>query len=467
MSPDLLLHIVAALAGFVLKTTLAFGVCWIMSRIIVSPRIRFLVWLSFLFGAGAYWLWLAGSLLIGRTSEVLMQSYPIASSARGWQIPVSRVGILDLSLRAVGICYLLTLVYFLVTQIKKQLHLRWVLQFTSKPPTEIAQLFETIAESLHVRHSRLLVLSDITSPATFGWVRPTVLVPAVCLEQDRSELECILRHELHHVHRRDALSNGLAAVFRSLLFFHPAVWYAFRRLQFQRELACDLAVVSDCPERRVEYAECLIRFARLTDSTTERAWGLDFAASSSHLWVRIHAVLGKSDTPSRRLLCLRIACGLLLFIGFLSILPSIAIVLSYSRQQMMRPLPSVVDSRDTIVRKHTTVGRRKRLSATAKIPASAEVTLETVSEPEAIPLEVLAPVNLTHPDSLYASHRTQGTDNTPIGVDPEPSSPSQVAGPPPTAPKKTRALKLSVATALIGAISKVGKICEEDKDCGW
>ncbi len=466
MSPDLLLHIATALAGFVLKTTLAFGVCWIISRIIVSPRIKFLIWLSFLFGAGAYWLWLTGSLLIGGSPEVLTQSSSIASSARGWQIPISCVGILDLTFRAVGICYLLTLVYFLVTQTRKQLHLRWVLRFTSKPPREVAQFFEKIAESLHVRHSRLLVLSDINSPATFGWVLPTVLVPAVCLKQERSELEYILRHELHHVRRKDALSNELAAVVRSLLFFHPAIWYAFRRLQFQRELACDLAVVSDCPERRVEYAECLIRFARLTDSATERAWGLDFAASSSHLWVRIHAVLAKSDTPSRRLLCLRIACGLLLFVGFLSILPSIAIVLSYSREQMMRPLPSVVDSRDTILRKHTTVGRRKRLSAIEKTPASAEVALETVSGPEAIPLEVLAPVNLAHPDSLYASHGTQGTD-IPIIVDPEPSSSSQVAGPPPPAPKKKRALKVSVATALIGAITKVGKICEEDKECRW
>ena len=65
MNPDLLLGIVTALAGFVLKTTLAFGVCLGLSWLADSPSRRFMVWLSFLYGTAAYWLWLAKGVLAG------------------------------------------------------------------------------------------------------------------------------------------------------------------------------------------------------------------------------------------------------------------------------------------------------------------------------------------------------------------------------------------------------------------
>ena len=103
----------------------------------------------------------------------------------------------------IGVAYLLVLSYSLLTHFKRQRHLKWVLGFTTKPPVEIAKTFQLLAESLHVGRSRLLVLSGVISPATFGWIRPTILLPPHCLEQDPSELEDILRHELHHVRRLD------------------------------------------------------------------------------------------------------------------------------------------------------------------------------------------------------------------------------------------------------------------------
>ena len=65
-----------------------------------------------------------------------------------------------------------------------------------------------------------------------------------------SELERIFRHELQHIRRRDFVFDGIASFCRALLFFYPAVWYAMLRLKLESELACDLAVVSDSPERR-------------------------------------------------------------------------------------------------------------------------------------------------------------------------------------------------------------------------
>jgi hypothetical protein len=60
-----LLGIVAALTGFVLKTTLAFVVGLALSWIADSPNRRFTIWLGSLYGSGAYWLWTVNGYLTG------------------------------------------------------------------------------------------------------------------------------------------------------------------------------------------------------------------------------------------------------------------------------------------------------------------------------------------------------------------------------------------------------------------
>ena len=396
MNPDLLLGIVAALAGFVLKTALAFGVCLALSWLVGSPNRRFTVWLGFLSGATAYWLWMANGFLAGGhlAGEHLDASAPHASvqpatSTIGvLQIPGSWAFPLGLALRVIGVAYLLVLTFILFTHIKKQRQLRWVLRFTTKPPAEVAAVFQSLAKSLRVGRSKLLVLSGVASPATFGWIRPTILLPDVCLQQDRSELEDILRHELHHVRRLDFVWNGFAVVARALLFFHPAAWYAVRRMQFDRELACDLAVVSDSPGRRAKYAECLVHFARLNSSQDPRAWGIDFAASSKHLKARVQSILAGSKTSSPWFLGVRIACGLICLIGFLGVAPSLAVLLSYTHQQTSQPLASMIAPSRSEVGTEIRATRRGRLSRPS-VPTSRDSVVAGVSQPDAPQAEVI------------------------------------------------------------------------------
>src|SRR5271156_524070 len=185
MNPDLLLGVVTALTSFVLKTTLAFGVCLVLSRLAGSPSRRFIVWLSFLYGTAAYWLFLAKSIFPGQMTAV-RSSIPaqVRETVRAWQIPSSWAIPMGVALRVLGVIYLLVLTYMLVAHIKKHIRLRWVLSFTSQPPDEVVAVFQPIAQNFGVARARLLVLAGVTSPATFGWIRPTILLPDTCLEQD-------------------------------------------------------------------------------------------------------------------------------------------------------------------------------------------------------------------------------------------------------------------------------------------
>lgn len=339
MNPDILLGVVAALAGFLLKTSLAFLVCWALSRLADSPARRFLIWLFFLYGMTAYWLWQAKSVLASGQVSVAAGSVfsQPAAAANAFQIPGSWAVPLGLILRAVGAAYLLISCWMLFSHLRKLRQLNWILGFTSQPPAEMQAAFQPLANKLGVGRARLLVLSGASSPATFGWFRPTIVLPDVCLQQDRSELEEILRHELHHVRRWDFAWNGLSVTCRALLFFHPAAWYAVKRMEFERELACDLAAVSDSPQQRARYAECLIHFARLHSTQNSANWGIDFAASSDHLKTRVHFILAGTRKLSAWLVCSRIVCGLALLTGLVWVEPSVAILLTYARHQITQP----------------------------------------------------------------------------------------------------------------------------------
>jgi beta-lactamase regulating signal transducer with metallopeptidase domain len=385
MNPDLLLGVATAVVGFALKSTLAFAVCLALSWLADSPGRKFIVWLSFLYGTAAYWLWLAKGLMpkeqlsAGISATPIPLAQPVSPTVGAFQIPGTWASPLGLGLRAMGIVYLLVLGYLLVSEIKKVRQLKWILGFTSQPPGEIVETFQPLAESLGVGRSRLLVLSGATSPATFGWIRPTIVLPEVCLEQDRSELEDVLRHELHHVRRWDFVWNGLAVLCRALLFFHPAAWYAVRRMQFDRELACDLAAVSDSPKGRAKYAECLIHFARLNSSQQAKNWGIDFAASSEHLKTRVRSILAGSKKRSLWLVWSRIACGACVLAGFLSVEPSLGFLLTYAQKQITQPFAAAVNSSPGKTQPRLRAGRKGR-SSTPPAPASVDSAVASLSE---------------------------------------------------------------------------------------
>jgi beta-lactamase regulating signal transducer with metallopeptidase domain len=453
MNPNLLLGIVAAFASFVLKTTLAFGVGLALSWIADSPNRRFTIWLAFLYGAAAYWLWTVNGFLgSGELPGNVFRSsvQPIASAAGALQVPSSWAIPLGIALRVIGAAYLLALTYVLLTHIKKQRQLKWVLRFTTKPSAEIETAFKSIAERLHVGRSTLRVLSGISSPATFGWIRPMILLPDGCLQRDPSELYDILRHELHHVRRWDFVWNGFAVLCRALLFFHPAAWYAVRRMQFNRELACDLAVVSDSPERRAKYAECLVHFARLNSSQDPNAWGIDFAASSEHLKARVQSILVEANRPSCWSFGLRSAFGLILLAGFVCVAPSLAVLLSFAHQQISQPLtPMIAPFR---AQSGTKVRTKNARLSTSSTPTSTDAVVGNVSHSEAAqPIE-----------TLPADHEIQGPSSTQNGSGPQlvrgrsPSSGNSVAPESTAAKQQTTVLIDDEDTDASGQVSKNG-----------
>ena len=63
----------------------------------------------------------------------------------------------------------------------------------------------------------------VESPVTFGWLRPTIVLPRRIERMSESEQRAIACHELLHVVRRDWLVNLLEEFVLTLFWFHPAI----------------------------------------------------------------------------------------------------------------------------------------------------------------------------------------------------------------------------------------------------
>ncbi len=150
--------------------------------------------------------------------------------------------------------------------------------------TRLAEL----AERLGLRRSVRLVQSALVEvPATIGWLRPVILLPAGCLTGlSPSQLDAILAHELAHIRRHDYLVNLLQCAVETLLFYHPAVWWASGRIREAREFCCDDLAVAACGNR-VAYARALATLEEL------RPASLALAASGAPLLQRIRRLTAR------------------------------------------------------------------------------------------------------------------------------------------------------------------------------
>ncbi|HEY1496563.1 MAG TPA: TonB family protein [Candidatus Solibacter sp.] len=103
----------------------------------------------------------------------------------------------------------------------------------------------------------------ISSPVTFGFLHPVVLLPANFHELDAQIQDAILCHEILHVRRRDWLFTLGEELVRSLFWFHPAIWWLLGEIGLAREQEVDRQVV-ELTNSREGYVDALLAIAGAT-----------------------------------------------------------------------------------------------------------------------------------------------------------------------------------------------------------
>ena len=106
----------------------------------------------------------------------------------------------------------------------------------------------------------LLTSDDLSSPISWGFVRPVILLNSRAVEA-AGEAEAIISHELAHVARFDWVKLLLARVATALFWFNPLVWMLAREAhQLREETADDAVLAADIQD--TDYAQLLVGVAR-------------------------------------------------------------------------------------------------------------------------------------------------------------------------------------------------------------
>ena len=204
---------------------------------------------------------------VTHTAENAVQSSSSGTVIRDFSTAVTASGI-SLS-RILGIIWIVGMtavtLYFAVTLLSIHKIKRNAFLVTAESEPDLYRQFSSCVRELSLRQKvKLYASCDIQNPVSCGWLRPAVIIPQdLDIVSSEEELRFIFLHELQHCRHKDALLNLLVCVLEILYWFNPLIWYGFRQLQKDREIACDHAVIDHVGiSERMNYGLTILRFAR-------------------------------------------------------------------------------------------------------------------------------------------------------------------------------------------------------------
>lgn len=156
------------------------------------------------------------------------------------------------------------------------------------------------------RGVRLAGSAEIATPVAVGPRHPSILIPARLLDElGDQELQQVGLHEAAHLARYDDYALIVQRIVEALLVFHPVVRWITRRIDLEREIACDDLVIASTGQPR-SYAACLTRLVEFRSGVRSSLAAAGAASETSHLARRVDALLDKARHGSTHLLKARL-----------------------------------------------------------------------------------------------------------------------------------------------------------------
>lgn len=141
------------------------------------------------------------------------------------------------------------------------LYIRCYREFQTSLPVEHDYARRWLAAHRLRRPLAIRQSDRISSPLTFGVLRPVILMPKSTDRSDEDALRFVLEHEFVHAQRFDALSKLALIAAVCVYWFDPLVWVMYVLANRDLELSCDETVVQRFGGARVDYARTLKRAA--------------------------------------------------------------------------------------------------------------------------------------------------------------------------------------------------------------
>jgi beta-lactamase regulating signal transducer with metallopeptidase domain len=130
---------------------------------------------------------------------------------------------------------------------------------TNEERTALSEACEQLGFQGNVK---LCVSGIQLEPTLHGFWQSTISVPRGLYNNlSSAEFRAVLLHELAHARRLDNLASAFVHCLVCLFWFHPLLWFVERRLNVDRERACDELVVA-CGAKPETYAAGILKVCK-------------------------------------------------------------------------------------------------------------------------------------------------------------------------------------------------------------
>ncbi|MHC4618450.1 MAG: M56 family metallopeptidase [Planctomycetota bacterium] len=164
------------------------------------------------------------------------------------------------------------------------------------------------------RKVKLFVTSKVGSPACFGILQPSIILPQQIYDGSTAEeLRMVLSHEIAHIERKDCWTNLFQRLVEAAFFFHPLVWLASSQLTRERERICDSYVIS----RGVSAVDYTALLSHIVQQGLEKRYLASVALFEGRLLQRVRFLLDpKRSNRTRLSLGATLACTAAVLVCF-------------------------------------------------------------------------------------------------------------------------------------------------------
>lgn len=168
---------------------------------------------------------------------------------------------------------------------------------TVKPAIDLKLFTQQKAHQFGIKRKVTLWLSTtITTPVTFGFFKPVILLPVALVNNiSLQQAETLILHELSHIRTNDYLLNWFLLFSETFFFFNPFIKNICRQTRLERELNCDINVMA-FEYSPALYAETLLQAEKMKQFVP--AFQLAAANNKNHLLKRIEYFSGKNEQAS-------------------------------------------------------------------------------------------------------------------------------------------------------------------------
>ena len=179
-------------------------------------------------------------------------------------------------------------------------------------------------EKLHIKRKINIVVDDmINSPSLIGIWKIRIIIPNNLTNLSKEELQHIFLHELCHFKSKDTWVDSMLVFLQCIHWFNPIIWYLFKQMRNDMEMACDERVLSVLNEKdHNKYGLTMLTVLEKVNYNKKFALGLNMADDKKTIKKRVELIKNSKHFLKKKkiltitgLICLLVMGGALLTNG--------------------------------------------------------------------------------------------------------------------------------------------------------